>query len=150
MTAALEGGERSAACPGRTLPPGKTLYPFYSRLGGPQGRSAWAENLVPTGIRSRTTQPVVSHYIDWATQPTLWLHSKQKVWGQVHSHKFYSFFHSACRVAMVIESTSSETTNPLSCFITLNFTFKNALFYLCFDKYYSMSVTIIINIFQFL
>ena len=37
MTAALEGGEWSAARPGRTLPPGKTLYPFYRRLGGPQG-----------------------------------------------------------------------------------------------------------------
>ena len=33
MTAALEGSEWSAACPGRTLPPGKTRYPFYRRLG---------------------------------------------------------------------------------------------------------------------
>jgi len=53
MTAALEGGEWSAARPGRTLPPGKTRYPFYRRLGGTQGRSGRAENLVPTGIRSR-------------------------------------------------------------------------------------------------
>jgi hypothetical protein len=52
MTAALEGGEWSAARPGRTLPPGKTRYPFYRRQGGPQGRSGQAENLVPTGIRS--------------------------------------------------------------------------------------------------
>ena len=58
MTAALEGGEWSAARPGRTLPPGKTRYPFYRRLGGPQGRSGRAENLVPTGIRSQTVQPV--------------------------------------------------------------------------------------------
>ena len=58
MTAALEGGEWSAARPGRNLPPGKTRYPFYRRLGGPQGRSEWAENLFPTGIRSRTVQPV--------------------------------------------------------------------------------------------
>jgi len=56
MTAALEGGEWSAARPGRTLPPGKTRYPFYRRLGGLQGRSGRAENLVPTGIRSRTVQ----------------------------------------------------------------------------------------------
>ena len=60
MTMALEGGEWSAARPGRTLLPGKTQYPLYRRLGGPQGRSGWAENLVPTGIRSRTVQPVVS------------------------------------------------------------------------------------------
>jgi len=71
MSAALEGGEGSAARPGRTLPPGKTRYPFYRRLGGPQGRSGRAENLVPTGIRSRIVQPVVSRYTDWATRPTL-------------------------------------------------------------------------------
>ena len=53
MTAALEAGELSAARPDRTLPPGKTRYPFYRRLGGPQGRSGRAENLVPTGIESR-------------------------------------------------------------------------------------------------
>jgi len=57
MTAALEGGEWSAERPGRTLPPGKTRYQFYRRLGGPQGRSGRAENLVPTGIRSRMVQP---------------------------------------------------------------------------------------------
>ena len=39
MTAALEGGEWSAALPGRNLPPGKTRYPFYRRLGGPHSRS---------------------------------------------------------------------------------------------------------------
>ena len=39
MTAALEGGEWSAARPGRTLTPKKTRYPFYRRLGGPQDRS---------------------------------------------------------------------------------------------------------------
>ena len=46
------------------LPPGKTRYSFYRRLGGPQGRSGRAENLVPTGIRSRSVQPVVSRYTD--------------------------------------------------------------------------------------
>jgi len=53
-------GEWSAARPGRTLPPGKTQYPFYRRLGRPQGRSGRAENLVPTEIRSRTVQPASS------------------------------------------------------------------------------------------
>jgi len=49
MTAALEGGEWSAARPGHTLPQGKTRYPFYRRLGGPQARSGRAENLVLPG-----------------------------------------------------------------------------------------------------
>ena len=64
MTAALEEGEWSAARPGRTLPQGETRYPLYRRLGGPHGQTGRAENLVPTGIRSRTIQPVVSRYTD--------------------------------------------------------------------------------------
>ena len=52
MTAALGGGERSAARPGRSLPPGKKRYPFYISLGLPLRRSGRAENLAPTGIRS--------------------------------------------------------------------------------------------------
>ena len=71
MTAALEGGEWSAARPGRNLAPGKKRYPLYRRLGGPQGRSGQAEKPVPTGTRSRTVQPVVSRYTDSATRPTL-------------------------------------------------------------------------------
>ena len=71
MTVALEGGEWSVASPARPLPQGKTRYPFYRRLGGPQGRSGRAENLVPTGIRSLAVQPVVSRYTDWVTWPTL-------------------------------------------------------------------------------
>jgi len=64
MNEALEVGEWSAARLGRTLPPGKIRYQFYWRLGGPQDRSERAENLVPTGIRSRTVQSVVSRYTD--------------------------------------------------------------------------------------
>ena len=64
MTAVLEGGEWSAARPGRILPPGKTRYQFYRRLGGPQDQSGRAENFFPIGIRSRTVQPVVSRYTD--------------------------------------------------------------------------------------
>jgi len=50
-------GEWSASLLSRSLPPGKTRYPLYRRLGGPQGRSGRVENLVPTGIRSRTVKP---------------------------------------------------------------------------------------------
>ena len=78
MTAALEGGEWSAARPGRTLHQGKTRYPFYSSLGGRQGRSGRAEYLVPTGIRSRTVQSVVSRYTDWATRLSGFVTSRQK------------------------------------------------------------------------
>jgi len=57
MTAALEWGEWSAARPGRTVP-------IVEEAGWAQGRSGRAENVVPTGIRSRTVQPVVSRYTD--------------------------------------------------------------------------------------
>jgi len=56
MTAALEEGEWSATHPGRTLPSGKIRYPFYTRMGGPQGRSGRAQNFVPTGIFFRSLQ----------------------------------------------------------------------------------------------
>ena len=51
MTTAVEGGEWSEARPGRTLPPGKTRYPLYTGLGGPQGRSGRTKSR-PTGNRS--------------------------------------------------------------------------------------------------
>jgi len=47
MTAALQGGEWSAACPGRTLPPGKTWYPFYRRLVWTGGKSRPHRDSIP-------------------------------------------------------------------------------------------------------
>ena len=47
------------------LPPGKTRYPLYWRLSGPQGRSGWARKVsLPPGFDPRTVQPVASGYID--------------------------------------------------------------------------------------
>jgi len=51
--------------------PGKDPVPILQEASGPQGRSWRAEILVPTGIRSRTVQPVVSRYTDWPTRSTL-------------------------------------------------------------------------------
>ena len=49
------------------LPPGKTRYPLYRRLGGPHGRSGRVRNISPTpGLDPRTFQPVASRYTDWA------------------------------------------------------------------------------------
>ena len=42
-----------SSTPRPTLPPGKTRYPLYKRLGGPQGRSGQVRKISPpTGIRS--------------------------------------------------------------------------------------------------
>ena len=44
------GGQRNAPA---ALPPGKTRYPLYRRLGGPQGRSGQVRKISSaTGIRS--------------------------------------------------------------------------------------------------
>ena len=50
-----------------TLPPGKTRYPFYRGLGGPQGWSGlvW-KNLLPPGFDPWAIQPVSSRYTDRA------------------------------------------------------------------------------------
>ena len=49
------------------LPPGKTRYPLYRRLGGPQGRSELVRKISrPPGFAPRTVQPVASRYTDWA------------------------------------------------------------------------------------
>jgi len=71
MTTALEWGEGSASRPSCSLPPGKTRYPLYRRLGEPQGRSGQVRKISPPpGFDPRTVQPVVSRYTDYATRPT--------------------------------------------------------------------------------
>jgi hypothetical protein len=59
------GGRRHAPV---TLPPGKTRYPLYRRLGGPQGRSGRVRKIPPPpGFDPRIIQAVASRYTDWAT-----------------------------------------------------------------------------------
>jgi hypothetical protein len=71
LTSALEGGEGSASRLGRTLPPGKTRYRLYRRLGGPQGRSGRVRKISPPpGFDPRTVQPVGSRYTNYPTRPT--------------------------------------------------------------------------------
>jgi len=63
-------GEGSASRPGRFLPPEKTWYPVYRRLGGPQGRSGQVQKISsPPGFDPRTAQSVASRYADHATRP---------------------------------------------------------------------------------
>jgi hypothetical protein len=54
------GGHRHAPV---VLPPGKTRYPLYRRLGGLEGRSGRVRKIsLPPGIDPRTVQPVASRY----------------------------------------------------------------------------------------
>jgi hypothetical protein len=53
MITTLEGGEGSASRPSRSLSSGKTRYPLYRKLGGPQSRSWQVRKIsTPTGIGS--------------------------------------------------------------------------------------------------
>ena len=64
MTAALEGGEWSAAGPAALYTRERLGTHYTGGWVGPRAGLDGAENLVPTGIRSRTIQPVVSRYTD--------------------------------------------------------------------------------------
>jgi hypothetical protein len=62
------GGQHHAPA---SLPPGKTRYPLYRRLAGPQDQSGRVPKISPPpGFDPRTILPVVSRYTDWATRPT--------------------------------------------------------------------------------
>ena len=70
LISALEGGEGLESRLGRTSPPGKTRYQFYTRLCGPQGRSGQVRIIwPPPGFKPRTVQPVGSRYTVYATLP---------------------------------------------------------------------------------
>ena len=52
------------------VPPVKTRYPLYRRLGGPQGQSGQVRKIFPPlGFDPWTVQLVVSHYTDCCPMP---------------------------------------------------------------------------------
>ena len=83
-TLALDGAGCQCYAPA-ALPPGKTQYTFYRRLGGSQSRSGQVRKISPPpGFDPRTVQPVASRYTDYAI-PALNCFSllniiKQKTW----------------------------------------------------------------------
>jgi len=57
------GGQRQAPA---ALPLGKTRYPLYKKLGGPQGRSGQGRKISPSlEFNPRTAQSLASRYTDW-------------------------------------------------------------------------------------
>jgi hypothetical protein len=65
LTSALNMGGWLTPRPGRFTPPGKTRYPLYRRLCGPQVRFGQVRiNLSPPGFDPRTAQPVANRYTD--------------------------------------------------------------------------------------
>jgi len=80
----LEHGTRrsgwSAPRHGRFVPPGKTRYPFYRRLGGSQGRSGQVRKISPPlGFDPRTVQPVAQLLYRLSYPSHLYERSKRKI-----------------------------------------------------------------------
>ena len=102
MTTALEGGEGPASRPGRSLSPGKTRYPLYRSLGGPQGLSGQLPKISPPlGFDPRTVQPVASSYTDYATRP----HYTEVITNTAQANLESSILHSSnalCRLCPVL------------------------------------------------
>jgi len=86
LTAALDGGGWSTPHPGR-LPPEKTRYPFYRRLGWPRGRyKRVGKILPPTGIRSPDS-PARSESLYRLSYPVAYPH----IHIYPHSHSPYQW-----------------------------------------------------------
>ena len=79
------------------LLPGKTRYPLYRGLGGPQGRSGQVrKNSPPPGFDPRTVQAVGSHYTDWAIPAPFYRHTQFlkmiNEYTEVHFLVFLKYF----------------------------------------------------------
>ena len=68
--------------------PGKDPLPIVQEAGWTPGPSGRVENLVPTGIRSRTDQPAVSRFTDWTTRHTCFIYSLSYL---IHSVKIDNY-----------------------------------------------------------
>jgi hypothetical protein len=94
--------------PGRSLPPEKTRYPLYSRLGKPQGQLEQVRKVSPPpGYDLRTVQPVASRYTDYATWPIFiggthhYLHDHfMRTLTTFHKHNLL-FFRLVCKITKI-------------------------------------------------
>jgi hypothetical protein len=65
------GGQRHVPA---ALPPRKTRYPLYRRMGGPLGWSGQVRKIFPVpGFDPRNVQPVASSYTDWTIPATIYM-----------------------------------------------------------------------------
>jgi len=63
------------------LPPGKTRYPFYRKLGGPQDRSGQVRKISsPPGFDLQAVQTVASRYTHRATRPNILWNPQGYLW----------------------------------------------------------------------
>jgi hypothetical protein len=78
------GGQHHAPA---ALPPGKTRYPLYRKLGRPQGRSGRMRKISPPqGFDPRTAQPVASRYTDYAIPAPLHVYAENMYTAYFRQH----------------------------------------------------------------
>jgi hypothetical protein len=106
-------GQRHAPA---ALPPGKTRYPLYRRLGGPQGRSGQVRKISPPpGFDPPTNQSVAIRYTDWAIP--------------AHGGKWYSL--------LVRRRHSCRVSQPLTPFLLAHHHMGSGFFQGCTSDVYS-------------
>jgi hypothetical protein len=114
MTTALEGGEGSGSLPGRSLPPGKTRYPLYRRLGGPQGRPGQVRKISPsTGIRSpdRPTRSQSLYRLSYLAHFQLcWVHLMFLVLEMLRDHDLQRWIQGRCVLSIVTSMLLCQNT----------------------------------------
>ena len=92
MTNGTRRGWGVSVTPVPTLPPGKTRYTLYRRLGGPQGRSGQVRKISPPpGFDPRTVQPVAQslHRLSYPVHHQFKGVSKLNGWRLTQSIKFF-------------------------------------------------------------
>jgi hypothetical protein len=123
MTMALEGSEGSASRPGHSLPPGKTQYPLYRRLGVPQGRSGQVRKIsLPTGNQSpdRPARSSVAIPTELPSPQKRFIKCIKCVclWALACSSEMY--FHSLIYVITSFQTTGIRISLQLVIFTVLN------------------------------
>ena len=119
MTTALEVGEGVASLPDRSLPSGKTRYPLYRMLGGPQGRSGQVLKISPPpGFDPRTVQLVASRYTDYATRPTFYVILSGK-YLTVLSNVTFCYQKGDYVVGLLVNRDGPGKENGCSCFVVV-------------------------------
>jgi hypothetical protein len=119
---ALEGGKGSASFLGPSLPLGKTRYPLYRKLGGPQGWSGQVQKISPPpGFDPQIVQPVASRYTNYATRPTKPIKTRHKFARLQDNYRTLSVQKQNSHKAYLMkDKTNGFSCKQSTCFFLIN------------------------------
>jgi hypothetical protein len=115
LTSALDGVGVQRHDPA-DLPPGKSRYPFYRKLGGSLGRSGRMRKISPpAGFDPRTVQPAVNRYTDWAMQaPRQFVEDKIFSPHIKSKYNFSDFYPIACSLFTPISKDTHNNADDVT------------------------------------